>query len=85
MLCWFSTIPRSLPSAWLVLLLLCENSLSSEPLLASGAASCVPWMQMEGGWSSECGAGWCRTSVFPKLIVGPNCWDVSENLSAMTW
>lgn len=84
---------RSLPIAWLAFWIRTVISLSNTSSLemvlpkylkASTFCNWVPSMVMYVGCETLIGAGWGRTSVFPKLIVRPNS-SVATDLSTITY
>ena len=85
-----NTLKRSLPIAWLAFWIRAVTSLFREPSLeivlprylkVSTFFNWVPSMVMHGDYGALIGAGWRRTLVFPKLIVGQNSLVATDKLS----
>ena len=90
----FSSMLRRRPSARLALLILDAISLSRELsmeiilpryLKLSTTFSSTSSMEIAGCGATELGARWKSTSVFPRLIVRPNCLEASEKLFSMAY
>ena len=78
---WFSTLLRSLPSAWLALPILVPNSLPREPsqeMVLPRYLKCAT-MVGAGGWVF--GAGWWSTLVLLRLTVRPKSLEASKKRS----
>ena len=83
---------RSLPSAWLALLILAEISLLSCPSLEITLPGylklltvfiSMPSIVMVDWGALLFGAGWKRTSAIPSLMVRPNSLEASKSLFSM--